>query len=139
MGGAASAAAPEAPQPEEKWLLENVLFFDPKNGPGGVGVDLRDRSDSSDDSIKSYEPEVAPKRQNRAQRRAQALQARTGCPLHGNEPCRCAVERPAVDFLKRNKYETDSSSDEESEINASHSLRYPIAIDGPCEAARSEL
>ncbi|CDJ38047.1 hypothetical protein, conserved [Eimeria tenella] len=240
MGGAASAAAAEDPQPEEKWLLENVLFFDPKNSPGrgevgaaasrrgptvrrftpsraklrnrnfrvagkelkqistasiryiqrkdtsaevyvrtdrretaslsfefeneqeaelfaeyvltlfGIQVhffgtkrmgnarplDLRDRSDSSDDSIKSYEPEVMPKRQNRAQRRAQALQARTGCPLHGNEPCRCAVERPAVDFLKRNKYETDSSSDEESEINASHSLRYPIAIDGPCEAGK---
>ncbi|OEH79974.1 hypothetical protein cyc_00956 [Cyclospora cayetanensis] len=74
----------------------------------------------------------------RANQRAQALQARTGCPLHGNQACLCAVERPALDFLKNSKYDSDSEAglEEEKEMNARHAARFPVAIDGACEVGR---
>ncbi|CDJ59646.1 hypothetical protein, conserved [Eimeria maxima] len=114
-----------------------VHFFGTKTIAKARPLELRERSKSSEDSDKGYDSEDELNRENarmRARRKPQALNARTGCPLHGNQACRCAVERPALDFLKNRKYSTDSSAEEEeAAMNARHAARYPVAIDGPCE------
>ncbi|KAL8438876.1 hypothetical protein Efla_005356 [Eimeria flavescens] len=116
-----------------------VHYFGQKKMANAKPFELRDRSHSSDHSdagsqSEDYQPSaVAARRKHKAQ----ALQARTGCPLHGNQACRCAVERPNLDFLRKAKQESDSSTEEqEAEMNARHAARFPVAIDGPCEAGR---
>ncbi|CDI84523.1 hypothetical protein, conserved [Eimeria acervulina] len=116
-----------------------VHCFGMKAVPKARPLELRERSKSSDGSD-GYDSEVERSRENarmKARRKPQALQARTGCPLHGNQACRCAVERPSLDFLKNKKYSSDSSAEEDEEaINARHASRYPVAIEGPCECGK---
>ncbi|XP_026191606.1 uncharacterized protein LOC34618042 [Cyclospora cayetanensis] len=117
-----------------------VHFFGAKKILNAKPLAFRERSDSSDISDAGSESENEQSRHlaARANQRAQALQARTGCPLHGNQACLCAVERPALDFLKNSKYDSDSEAglEEEKEMNARHAARFPVAIDGACEVGR---
>ncbi|CDI84713.1 hypothetical protein, conserved [Eimeria praecox] len=117
-----------------------VHFFGAKTIAKARPLELRERSKSSEDSDGDYDSQEERRRENarmKARRKPQPLQRRTGCPLHGNQACRCAVERPTLDFLKNKKYGSDSSEEEnEAAINARHASRYPVAIDGPCECGK---
>ncbi|CBZ52389.1 conserved hypothetical protein [Neospora caninum Liverpool] len=100
----------------------------------GSGLaDLMENDAAGSDSNYSGSDEDEYEQRQKAQakqrrQRKQALQRRTGCPLHGDQPCACAVERPSI-----TQYDDESSSSEE-EIHASWSNRFPVSIEGVCEA-----
>ncbi|KAL8443281.1 hypothetical protein Emag_005955 [Eimeria magna] len=117
-----------------------VHFFGAKKIAKATPLEFREHSQASDHSDGGFDSDEAQTTDLAARRKqkALALEARTGCPLHGNHACRCAIERPNLDFLRKAKQESDSSGEEqeEAEINARHAARFPVAIDGPCEAGR---
>ncbi|PHJ19626.1 hypothetical protein CSUI_006545 [Cystoisospora suis] len=90
---------------------------------------------SSDSSESSDEDDYNRRRKMEMQQRRErqkALQSRTGCPVHGDKPCRCTIERPTLTHQGGGV-----SSDEEEEVEASHTDQYPVAIEGLCEAGSS--
>ncbi|KAL8275451.1 hypothetical protein Esti_000663 [Eimeria stiedai] len=117
-----------------------VHFFGAKKIAKARPLEFRDHSQASDFSDGGFDSDELQTTALAARRKqkARALEARTDCPLHGNRACRCAIERPNLDFLRKAKQESDTSADEqeEAEINARHAARFPVAIDGPCEPGR---
>ncbi|EPR61658.1 hypothetical protein TGPRC2_203160 [Toxoplasma gondii TgCatPRC2] len=100
---------------------------------GSGMADLMKNDDGSDDSDWSGTDEDDYERRQKAQaqqrrQRKMALQRRTGCPLHGDKPCACAVERPTI------TQGDDESSSSEDEVQAAWSSRFPVSIEGVCES-----
>ncbi|KEP64850.1 UNVERIFIED_CONTAM: hypothetical protein HHA_203160 [Hammondia hammondi] len=100
---------------------------------GSGMADLMKNDDGSSDSDWSGTEEDDYERRQKAQaqqrrQRKMALQRRTGCPLHGDKPCACAVERPTI------TQGDDESSSSEDEVQAAWSSRFPVSIEGVCES-----